>query len=432
MARKPTGAVVEHEGRDGRSYRALRFTAYGKRRYLSLGPVTSEEAERELRHVLADVERGTWQPAAAVEPPPEAEPVPTFHEFAEQWWVRTRDRLAPKTKTDYLWRLECHLIPYFGELALDRIVFDTVESYIATKLAEAERLRGARAEAVERGERYRGPRPLGASSINKTVILLAAVLEAAVERDLIGRNPAKGRGRRVRERTPARSYLDTAEQIGALLEAAGRLDREALPDHRHVERRAIVATLTLAGLRIGELAALRWQDVDLATGWLHVGAAKTDAGRRRVKVRGALRDELATVKARSGHTGPADPVFVTRTGGRSSVDNLRSRVVNPAVEAASAWLVAQGSAPLPGRVTPHSLRRTFASVLYALGENPAVVMAEMGHTDPGLALRIYAQAMRRDDAEQDRVRALLEGRQLAEIGRRATVIPTAAPTAERA
>jgi integrase len=49
--------------------------------------------------------------------------------------------------------------------------------------------------------------------------------------------------------------------------------------------------LLFAGLRIGELTALRWRDVDLATGWLHIGEAKTDAGRRRVKLRGTLRDE---------------------------------------------------------------------------------------------------------------------------------------------
>ncbi len=40
----------------------------------------------------------------------------------------------------------------------------------------------------------------------------------------------------------------------------------------------MLATLTFAGLRIGELCALRWRDVDLAGGWLHVGETKTDAG----------------------------------------------------------------------------------------------------------------------------------------------------------
>ena len=42
MARKATGAVISHVGTDGRTFRSLRFTAYGKRRFLSLGPVSAE------------------------------------------------------------------------------------------------------------------------------------------------------------------------------------------------------------------------------------------------------------------------------------------------------------------------------------------------------------------------------------------------------
>ena len=72
--------------------------------------------------------------------------------------------------------------------------------------------------------------------------------------------------------------------------------------------------------------------------------------------------------------------------------------------------------PLPDGLTPHSLRRTFASVLYALGEDPGVVMDEMGHTSPALALRIYRQAMRRDEDEKTRLRSLVEGGQLADGG----------------
>jgi hypothetical protein len=80
--------------------------------------------------------------------------------------------------------------------------------------------------------------------------------EAAVDRDLIGRNAARGRGRKVRERPPLRSYLETADQIRALLDAAKELDREARKDRRHIERHAILATLTLAGpgWRCGSIA----------------------------------------------------------------------------------------------------------------------------------------------------------------------------------
>jgi hypothetical protein len=100
MARQATGTITEHRGKDGRTYRALRFSAYGKRRYVTLGPVTDRKAESELRHVLADVERGTWQPPQAVETPTEAA-VPTFHQLSEQWWLRHSGRLTEETLIDY-------------------------------------------------------------------------------------------------------------------------------------------------------------------------------------------------------------------------------------------------------------------------------------------------------------------------------------------
>jgi integrase len=399
MARQATGAVVEHRAKDGRIYRALRFSAYGKRRFVSLGPVTAMQAEAELRHVLADVERGTWQPAK-VEAPPEPEPLPSFHQLAEQWWLRVERQLAPKTREDYRWRLEKHLLKHFGELQLDVITFDAVERYIAAKLA----------------------RGLSPRSVNMTVTLLAAILEGAVERELIARNPARGRNRRVRERAPRRSYLDTAAQIEALLDAAGEYDREATRERQHIHRRAMLATMVFAGLRIGELCSLRWRDVDLAGGWLTVGESKTDAGRRRVKIRGALRDELLAVRTRQ-QVDQSAYVFPTRSGGRQWEDHVRSRTLRPAVQRANDKLAKAGQPPLPESLTPHALRRTFASVLYALGESPPVVMAELGHTSPALALRVYAQTMRRDEDEKAALRALVDGAQLAVIGRRGAPAP---------
>jgi integrase len=84
-------------------------------------------------------------------------------------------------------------------------------------------------------------------------------------------------------------------------------------------------------------------------------------------------------------------------------------VLAPATKRANGRLTTAGYPPLPEHITPHSLRRTFASVLYALGEDPGVVMDEMGHTDPALALRIYRQAMRRGEDEKARLRALVDG-----------------------
>lgn len=83
MARKPTGQVLP-PGRKQRSW-ALRITAYGKRKFVTLGRPEDgwdrARAEAELRHVLADVERGIWRPheSEPVEAPAEE---PDFREFA--------------------------------------------------------------------------------------------------------------------------------------------------------------------------------------------------------------------------------------------------------------------------------------------------------------------------------------------------------------
>jgi integrase len=278
MARQPTGQVIEDPRRPG--VFGLRFRAYGKRRYQGLGRVSLGEAEAELRHVLADVERGIWQPPV---PPPQPETpreIPTFHTFASEWFDAKRGELRANTIADYQWRLTNHLLPYFAQHRLSQITVHEVDRYRQAKVREG---------------------VLSAESINKTLTLLAAVLEQAVEYELIERNPAVGKRRRLRTTKPRRSYLDTAEQISALLDAAGKLDDQAAkghPGHRHVRRRAMLATLTFAGLRLGELLALRWRDVDLGTGRLRIGEAKTAAGVRDVHLLPVLRDELAALKAR--------------------------------------------------------------------------------------------------------------------------------------
>jgi integrase len=93
-----------------------------------------------------------------------------------------------------------------------------------------------------------------------------------------------------------------------------------------------------------------------------------------------------------------------------SADNFRARAsCGPPSLRHTKTFAAGDQARLPQGITPHSLQRTFASVLYALGEDPGVVMDEMGHTDPALALRVYRQAMRRGEDEKQALRALVEG-----------------------
>ena len=395
MARKPTGQVIEDPRRPG--VFGLRFRAYGKRCYQGLGRVSLGEAEVQLRHVLADVERGIWQPPAHAPEPEAPREIPTFHEFASEWWGAKKCELRPNTVADYEWRLSNHLLPHFAWQRLSRITVQEVDRYRQAKVREG---------------------VLSAESINKTLTMLAAVLEQAVEYELIERNPAIGKRRRLRTSKPRRSYLDSAGQIAALLGAADELDAKAAnghPGHRHIRRRAMLATLTFAGLRLGELLSLRWRDVDLGAGRLRVSDAKTAAGVRDVRLQPALRDELAELKA-SGSPRSDALVFPTSSGQQIGASNLRRRVLMPAIKLADLRLGESGEPPLPRGLTPHSLRRTFASVLYALGETPPEVMGEMGHTGPQLALAIYAHAMRRDGGERERLKALVNGADWAASG----------------
>jgi hypothetical protein len=67
-------------------------------------------------------------------------------------------------------------------------------------------------------------------------------------------------------------------------------------------------------------------------------------------------------------------------------------------------------------LTPQSLRRTFASLLFAVGENPVYVKGQLGHTDATLTLNDYAREMDRRDGEPERLKTLVEGEFRSPIG----------------
>lgn len=148
----------------------------------------------------------------------------------------------------------------------------------------------------------------------------------------------------------------------------------------------------LAGLRIGEALELRWRDVDLAGRRLRIAEAKTDAGIREVDMTPALQELLSAHRDRSQHTRPGDFVFPTKQGGQDNPSNIRNRFLGPAVEVANKCLRQAGREPI-GAITPHSLRRTFISLLLAAGADVPYVMAQAGHNDPKMTLGLYAKVI---------------------------------------
>jgi len=252
-----------------------------------------------------------------------------------------------------------------------------------------------------------GTTAAAAADINKTLTRLGQILDVADEAGLIERNPTRinPRNRRLKAAKPRRVWLDRAEQIEALLAAAGRLHAGG----RSVGRRALLATLVFAGLRVTEACQLRWRDVDLAGGRLWVGDAKTDAGRRHVVLLPALLDELKAWRATTRHAERSDFVFATASGRPRDKDNVRNRVLAPAVRDANAALLEDGRTLLPEGLSPHKLRHTNCSLRLALRHDPAVVAEELGHADASITYSVYTHAMRLDPAERERLRALVEG-----------------------
>jgi integrase len=95
-----------------------------------------------------------------------------------------------------------------------------------------------------------------------------------------------------------------------------------------------------------------------------------------------------------------EPVLPTRTGNRRDKDNINARVLKPAIRRANERRAHRGLPPLPAKVTPHTLRRTYISMMFAAGAEIPYVMAQVGHADSKVTLEIYARVLRRRDREQ--------------------------------
>ncbi len=365
MPRRPTGQVLERE-RDGGLVFALRFRAYGNRRYVTLGSTaegwTREKAEEELANVLADVRREIWQPRKAGDAsgPPEE---PTFHEFASEWFETRRHEFAPRTREDYELTLTRHLLPFFKDHLLGEITAQETDRYKAAKVREREE------KLVER--------PLSNTTINKTLTRLGQILDAAMRYDLIPYNPVKGKVEKLKEIEPKRTRL-SGEQVQALLKVAGR-------------NRALLATAIMAGgLRVSELTHLQWKNLDLKAGVLRVPVSKTAAGLREIALEQELVRLLREHKVAAKWSEPDDFIFAGRIRDKARDRNsVRTKILYPAIERANEQLAAEDRPPFPESVTFHSLRRTYAALRAELGEHPAVTAAQMGHRDPRMTLRVY-------------------------------------------
>ncbi len=298
----------------------------------------------------------------------------TFHEFASEWFDAHQHEVLPRSAEYYRWALTNHLLPFFGDHHLSQITIADIDRYKSLKVR-------ARELGIHK-------RPLANRSINETLNLMAQVLGVAVEYGHIPSNPASGRRRRLKTTPPKRTSLEPG-QVKPLLDATVHRYRanKSRPDSR---TRVLFATAICTGLRVGELLALRWSEINLPRGRLTVLDSKTAAGKgRQIDLWPEIRETLTTYRAET-HPHPDDYLFATRTG-KADLRSSISRRLKRAVVRANETLDEEELPLIPAELSPHSLRRTFATLLCLRGETPNYIMSQMGHTDPKLTLRIYSK-----------------------------------------
>ncbi len=434
MPRPTQGHVMERPWADGEtiSYGA-QVRAYGRYEKVTFG--TNKEgwnrtrAELETERIMQQIERGTWVPPRLQLREDRLDEAmaalgvqvdETFRVFAKRWWRSKQLDLAEKTFVDYSWRLE-YLERFFGRYRLSEITPRLVDRFRDELAEQAQTIRTAaqRGRPVmetatdKRGRTYgRRRRPLSNTSINMLITLLGQILQQAVDYELIDRNPVRVGGRAARflkRARPERTFLEV-DEFHALLDAGAELEAEAPANRKGLGRRAMIATLGLAGLRIGEMMDLKVAQVDLQRCRFKLADAKTEAGVREVEITLYLRDELLDYamdrRARGLPHGPADHFFGTATGKRRDPDRFRDRILARAVARANAYRADSGLAPL-APITPHSLRRTWATFCAMIGRDPKWVAAQIGHVNPKFTFSVYQQVATRRYIDEQAVWALM-------------------------
>jgi len=316
----------------------------------------------------------------------------TFAEAAAEWlrYVEHDRKRRASTLRDYRHVVDRVLVPTFGELPLTELTATMVDAF--------------RAHHVDEGR-------LTARTINKYLVLLNGILKRAQRHYGLAVNAAAGV-----ERQPVRRATEFRVLSGEEVEALARTVREGrhhaaakrqLTDAERAARRAsdeqdaaLILTAAYAGLRLGELRALRWRDADFERRIVHVRRAFTQAnedvpksGRARaVPMVNQVARALDELSRRAHFTGPDELVFANPTGGFLEDSALRRRYYRA--------LKAAGIAHLRF----HDLRHTFGTL--AVQEFPlSDVKAYMGHADIATTM-IYVHHVPQHDAA-DRLSARL-------------------------
>jgi len=343
--------------------------ATGKRRQLVKGGfATKRDAQLALQRRLTELQSGIDVPGRL-----------SIGEYLGEWITARRD-LRPSTAKAYREHVTNYLVPALGTVLLRDLRVRHVDAFLS-ELIRPER-----------------ERPLSAATVRRIYATLRKALNDAVARRLIAYNPALHVHLPREWRDPVQVW--TPEQVAHFLDAAE-------DDRLH----ALFHLVAMTGLRRGEVIGLRWSDVDLEQGSLHVaqaavqfggrvviGPPKTRSGRRLVPLDAltvqVLRDHQRRQQQDRRHWGPAwqdTGLVFTREDGSLLSPELVSRRFR--------HISQQAGLPV---IRFHDLRHTSASLALAAGVAMKVVSDRLGHSTTGITADLYTHvspAVSRDAAE---------------------------------
>ena len=356
---------------------------------------------------------------------------PTLGEWiADRWAPEHAATLEQSTRDRYADAYRLHVEPWLGELPLTEITVGRLRSWQAERLADG----------------------VGVGTIDKARTVLSSVLRHAAESEAIPGNPL------TLVRAPLAEHRDavtplapvTVESIRTVLAGAMdihvperirrggvRVAAYVVPDERDPLTRqrdaAIVSVLAYAGLRPGELRALRWGDIRNATITVE-RAARPDGTikstknheRRAVRLFAPLATDLAELRLAAGR--PADETLVLPPVGEPTADAHPDAVTWTKTDwqtwRTGRWDRACELAAVSPSRRPYDLRHSFASLLLAEGRSVHYVARRLGHS-PALTLSTYGHLFAEYE-HADRIDAAAEIAQAREtLGLESTRMPRA-------
>ena len=290
----------------------------------------------------------------------------TVGQWMNEWFeAYAKVKVRPSSHQTYKGYIENHIKPNIGDIPIEKLTSLQLQKFYRLLLTEG------RIPRIESEKQPKGPSAKTVRNINQVI---SSAMDMAVRHKLILSNPTEGCELPKVEHREMKTL--PAEQLGAFL-------REAKESGVYELYYLDLAT----GLRRGELLGLKWEDIDLQNGVIHVRrqvarvdgevkelALKTKNSYRNISI---SRDAVAMLTEMEAHRS-SDYVFPSSTGGPispDSVNNMLHRVLK--------------RAGLPS-IRFHDLRHTFATLALQNGVDIKTVSGMLGHFSAGFTLDTYA------------------------------------------